>query len=74
MKKIIKVILIVLFFVLLSWVINLPFAKAEELNCETFVKEEICNMTDEEAEKWFLELLKSILEDTIEKKKTGIDV
>ena len=57
MKKIIKVILIVLFFVLLSWVINLPFAKAEELNCETFVKEEICNMTDEEAEKWFWELL-----------------
>ncbi len=62
MKKIIKVILIVLFFVLLSWVINLPFAKAEELNCETFVKEEICNMTDEEAEKWFWELFKSLME------------
>jgi len=62
MKKIIKVILIVLFFVLLSWVINLPFAKAEELNCETFVKEEICNMTDEEAEKWFWEFFKRIME------------
>ena len=50
--------------------------KAEEpkLNCETFVKEEICNMTDEEQEIWFLELLKSILEDTIEKKKIGTEV
>ena len=74
MKKIIKVILIVLFFVLLSWVINLPFAKAEELNCETFVKEEICKMTPEEQEVWFLELLLKILEDTIDKKKTGVDV
>ncbi len=62
MKKIIKVILIVLFFVLLSWVINLPFAKAEELNCETFVKEEICKMTDDEMEKWFWELFKSLIE------------
>jgi hypothetical protein len=70
MKKIIKVILIVLFFVLLSWVINLPFAKAEELNCETFVKEEICNMTDEEAEKWFWELFKSLMEPKETKVKT----
>ncbi len=70
MKKIIKVILIVLFFVLLSWVINIPFAKAEELNCETFVKEEICNMTDEEAEKWFWELFKSLMEPKETKVKT----
>jgi len=31
-------------------------------------------MTPEEQEIWFLELLKSILEDTIDNKKTGTNV
>ena len=50
------------------------FKFLSELNCEAFIKEEICTMTPEEQELWFLELLESILEDVIEKKKTGIDV
>ena len=52
------------------------FVKAEEpeLSCEAFVKEEICKMTPEEQEVWFLELLLKILEDTIDKKKMGVDV
>ena len=50
------------------------FVKADELNCEAFVNENICKMTPEEQELWFLELLESILEDVIEKKKTGIDI
>ena len=41
-----------------------------ETNCETFFKEDICNMSLEEQELFFLELLKNILEDTIEKKKS----
>ena len=49
-------------------------AEEPELNCEVFVKEEICKMTPEEQEVWFLELLLKILEDTIDKKKTGVDV
>ena len=54
------------------------FVKADEpeLSCEAFVKEEICKMSPEEQEIWFLELLEKILEDTIEKKKTepGTDI
>jgi len=49
-------------------------ADEPELSCEAFVKEEICKMSPEEQEIWFLELLKKILEDTIEKKKLGVDV
>ena len=49
-------------------------ADEPELNCEAFVKEEICKMTLEEQEIWFLELLKKILENVIEEKKIGIDV
>ena len=45
-----------------------------ETNCEAFINEDICNMTQEEQEIFFLELLKNILEDTIEEKKEGLDV
>jgi len=45
-----------------------------ELNCQAFVNEKICNMTDAEREIHFLELLKKILEDTLEAKKEGLDV
>ncbi len=45
-----------------------------ELNCQAFVSEKICNMTDAEREIHFLELLKKILEDTLEAKKEGLDV
>ena len=48
-------------------------ADEPEITCEAFVKEEICKMTPEEQEIWFLELLKKILENVIEEKKTGID-
>ena len=71
--------IVIMFFIIYIFVYALTSCsalKAEEpkLNCETFVKEEICNMTDEEQEIWFLELLLKILEDTIEKKKLGIEV
>ena len=70
---------IIIFFIIyiFAWSLTSCSAlKADEpkLNCETFVKEKICNMTDEEQEIWFLELLLKILEDTIDKKKTGVDV
>ncbi len=64
-------------FYIFAWgLTTCSFVKADEpkLNCETFVKEEICKMTPEEQEVWFLELLLKILEDTIDKKKTGVDV
>ena len=63
-----------MFFIIYIFVWNLANAEEPKLNCETFVKEEICNMTDEEQEIWFLELLLKILEDTIEKKKIGTEV
>ncbi len=57
--------LITMFFVIYIFVYALSSCsslKADELNCETFVKENICNMTDEEAEAWFWEFFKSIME------------
>ena len=48
--------------------------KKPELNCEAFVSEKICNMTDAEREIHFLELLKKILEDTPDEKKKGLDI
>ena len=66
--------IIIVFFIIYLFVWNLANADEPELNCEAFVKEEICKMTPEEQEIWFLELLKKILEDTIEKKKLGVDV
>ena len=36
--------------------------QADELNCETFVKEEICKMTPKEQEAWFWEFFKRIME------------
>ena len=71
--------IIIAFFIvyIFAWSLTTcSFVKADEpeITCEAFVKEEICNMTDEEQEIWFLELLKKILEDTIEKKKIGTEV
>jgi hypothetical protein len=54
-----------MFFVIYIFVYALSSCsalKADELNCETFMKENICNMTDEEAEVWFWEFFKSIME------------
>jgi len=72
---------IIMFFIIYIFAWSLTtcsFVKAEEpeLNCEAFINEKICNMTPEEQELWFLELLEKILEDTIEKKKIkeGTDV
>ena len=70
---------IVIFFIvyIFAWnIFSAINARADEpeITCEAFVKEEICKMTPEEQELWFLELLKKILEDTIEKKKLGIEV
>jgi hypothetical protein len=62
-----------MFFVIYIFVYALSSCsvlKADELNCESFVKEEICNMTDEEAEKWFWELFKSLMEPKETKVKT----
>ena len=66
--------MIIMFFIIYIFVWNLANAKEPKLNCEAFVKEEICKMTPEEQEVWFLELLLKILEDTIDKKKLGIEV
>ena len=73
--------IIIMFFIIYTFAWSLTtcsFVKADEpeLSCEAFVKEEICKMSPEEQEIWFLELLEKILEDTIEKKKTkpGTDI
>ena len=71
--------IIIMFFIIYTFAWSLTtcsFVKADEpeITCEAFIKEEICKMTPEEQEIWFLELLKSILEDTIEKKKIGTEV
>ena len=64
MKKHIKG--IVLYFIIYFWIYSLSSCsalRADELNCETFVNEKICQMTPQEQEKWFWELLKSLIED-----------
>ena len=73
--------IIIMFFIfyIFAWSLTTcSFVKAEEpeITCEAFIKEDICNMTPEEQEIWFLELLEKILEDTIKKKKTkpGTDI
>jgi hypothetical protein len=58
MKKIIMVIALILWGVFFYTQL-----KADELNCETFVKEEICKMTPAEQEAWFWELFKSLMEE-----------
>tara|TARA_R110002020_G_scaffold90816_1_gene221061 strand:- start:306 stop:542 length:237 start_codon:yes stop_codon:yes gene_type:complete len=71
--------IIIVFFIIYIFAYALSSCsavKADEpkITCEAFIKEDICNMTPEEQEIWFLELLKKILEDTIDKKKTGIEI
>ena len=73
--------MVIMFFIvyIFAWSLTTcSFVKADEpeITCEAFIKEDICNMTPEEQEIWFLELLKKILEDTIEKKKAkpGTDI
>ena len=78
MRLKIKPIVIMFFIVyIFAWSLTTcSFVKADEpeITCEAFVKEEICKMTPEEQEVWFLELLLKILEDTIDKKKIGIEI
>ena len=69
---------IILFFIIYIWayaIFNAVNAKADEpkLNCEAFVKEEICNMTDEEQEKWFWELFQSLIDEDLIKDKGEIE-
>ena len=65
---------IIVFFIIYLFVWNLANADEPKITCEAFVKENICKMSPEEQEIWFLELLKSILEGVIEEKKSGVDV
>ena len=56
---------IIIFFIIYIFAWNLSSCsavKADELNCETFVNEKICKMTPAEQEKWFWELLRSLME------------
>ena len=53
-------------FYIFAWSLTTcSFVKADEpeITCEAFIKEEICKMSPEEQEKWFWELLKSLIED-----------
>ena len=57
--------IVIMFFIvyLFAWSLTTcSFVKADELNCETFVNEKICNMTPKEQEKWFWELFRSLME------------
>ena len=82
MNKIIKVVLIVIFFVLLSWAVNLPFAKAgepkeptitvpytEEQMCKAFLRAEICDMSQEEQEQYLLEMFRALIEQKLNEEK-----
>ena len=56
--------IVVMFFIIYISVYALSSCsavKADELNCETFVKEEICKMTPKEQEAWFWEFFKRIM-------------
>ena len=69
---------IVLFFVVYIWayaIFNAVNAKADEptLNCEAFVKEEICKMTPAEQEKWFWELFQSLMDEEFIKDKGEVE-
>ena len=61
---------IIVFFIIYLFVWNLANAEEPKLNCESFVNEKICNMTDAEMEKWFWELFKSLMEPKETKVKT----
>ena len=53
---------IILFFIIYIWAYSIFNAlNAKEPNCETFVNEQICNMTPAEQEKWFWELFKDLM-------------
>ena len=57
--------IVIMFFIvyIFAWSLTTcSFVKADELNCETFVNEKICKMTPAEQEKWFWELLRSLME------------
>jgi hypothetical protein len=63
-----------MFFIIYIFVWNLANAEEPKLNCEAFVKEEICNMTDEEQEKWFWELFRSLIEEEKQEIVESIEV
>ena len=72
---------IILFFLFYFWVYSLTSCsvlRADEplpsFDCKSFVNEKICDMTPEEREIFFLELLRQMLNETLEQKKTGVDV
>ena len=46
----------------LSFVFTSVKAEEPKLDCSTFVNEKICNMTEEEAERWFWEVLQAIID------------
>ena len=72
----IKVGPIILFFIVYIWayaMFNAANAKADELNCESFVNEEICKMTPAEQEKWFWELFQSLMDEDFIKDKGEIE-
>jgi len=69
---------IILFFIIyiFAWnIFNAVNARADEstLNCEAFVKEEICKMTPAEQEKWFWELFQSLIDEDLIKDKGEIE-
>ena len=75
----IKVGPIILFFIvyIFAWnIFNAVNARADELNCETFVNEKICKMTPEEQEKWFWELFQSLIDQRIieDKEVEGMEI
>ena len=65
---------IIVFFIIYLFVWNLANADEPKLNCETFVKEEICNMTPTEQEEWFWELFRSLMEDEKQEIVESIEV
>ena len=66
-------ILFLLIYLLAYCVFNKVRADEPTLNCEAFVKEEICKMTPAEQEKWFWELFQSLMDEEFIKDKGEVE-
>jgi len=61
--------MIIMFFIVYFFIYALTSCSAlkadePELSCETFINEKICKMTPEEQEKWFWELLQTLINES----------
>ena len=74
MKNILIAFGIVMFTLfVLSFVFTSAGADEPKLDCSTFINEKICNMTEEEAERWFWEVLQAIIDSEKPEEEQPVD-